>query len=358
MYDVVIVGAGPAGSTAAITATRLGLKTLVIDRLQPPREKPCGGGLTPRTWRLLERLKIEYPTYGVCRHIETRSGGYRYVFQKDPIFITRRPQFDMALLKQGGADFVKDQVTTVRDKTAVGRDGEYQGRVIIGADGATSVVAKSIGVANYLGHKSHGIAYMTIAEGPPSETCVIDFDTVWKKTGLVGYMWIFPLSKGANIGAGVGWGEWKDLRRLVANYAEEAGYKAGPIWGHPISLGHVKDVGGKNVLLVGEAAGLVDATTGEGIYYAVASGALAALSVYISLKIRGHEKYVYPTYRQLVQPYVEEVRKTRLLSRLAKTLWARRTVARLLGKRLIELYSKVYTGEATYSLLLKPVDLL
>ncbi|MFN3804568.1 MAG: geranylgeranyl reductase family protein [Pyrobaculum sp.] len=358
MYDVVIVGAGPAGSTAAIVATRLGLKALVIDRLQPPREKPCGGGLTPRTWRLLERLKVEYPTYGVCKYIETRAAGYRYVLQKEPIYITRRPQFDMALLRQSGADFVRDQITAVRGKTAVGRAGEYQGRVVIGADGATSVVAKSIGVANYLGHRSHAIAYMTIAEGQPSETCVIDFDAVWKETGLVGYAWIFPLSQGANIGAGVGWVEWKDLRRLVEKYAEKAGYKAGPIWGHPLSLGHIKGVGDKNVLLVGEAAGLVDATTGEGIYYAVASGALAALSVYIGLKIRGHEKYIYPTYRQLVQPYVEEVGKTRMLSRLAKTLGARRAVARLLGRRLLELYSKVYTGEATYSLLLKPVDLL
>ncbi len=355
MYDLVIVGAGPAGSAAALVANRLGLKVLVVDRLQPPREKPCGGGLTPRTWKLLERLGVEYPVYGACKAIETRAAGYKYVLQKEPILVTRRPDFDYALLRQSGVDFVKDQVVSVNGNAVVGKSGEYQGKVIIGADGATSTVARSIGITNYRGHKTHAIAYMTIAKGPPSDSCVIDFDVVVNTTKRVGYAWIFPLGEGANIGAGVGWGPWIDMRRLVIDYAEKAGYKAGDVLGHPLSLGYVAGVGNRNVLLAGEAAGLVDATTGEGIYYAISTGVAAAVATYIALKIHGNEKHAHGIYKEMIRPYVEEVKKTRILSRLAKTLGTKRWVAKLLGRRLLNLYTKVYTGEATYSLLLKPV---
>lgn len=358
MLDVIIVGAGPAGSTAALIAGRLGLKTLIIDRLSPPREKPCGGGLTPRSWKLLNALGVEYPVYGICKEVETRAAGYSYVLKKEPIYVTRRPDFDYSLLKQSNAEFVKDQVISVRQNEVVGRASVYQGRIIIGADGATSTVARSIGIANYRREKTHAIAYMTIAKGPTSETCVVDFDAVIDATGNVGYAWIFPLAEGANIGAGIGGGRWADLRQLVEEYATKHGYKPGKVMGHPLSLGYVAGLGRGNVLLAGEAAGLVDATTGEGIYYAVASGAAAAIAAYAALRIWGREKYALPIYHELVKPYVEEVKKTRTLYHLAKAIGTKKWAVKLLGRRLVRLYSAVYTGEATYSLLLKPVQRL
>lgn len=357
MYDVVIVGAGPAGSTAALVSVRLGLKTLVVDRFSPPREKPCGGGLTPRTWKLLNRLGVEYPVYGICRTIKTVAAGYQYQLTHEPILVTRRPDFDSALFKQSGAEFIRDQVVKVENGVVVGRGGEYHAKVVIGADGATSAVARSIGVNNYQGEKTHGIAYMTIAKGPPSDTCLIDLDYVITQTRELGYAWIFPLGEGANIGVGMGWGKWRDLRKLLEEFAEKHGYRPSQLHGHPIALGYVADVGRQNVLLAGEAAGLVDATTGEGIYYAVASGAAAATAAYMALKIYGDGKHAYKIYRQLVAPYVEEVKKTRWLSRIAKTVSNRRTIVKLLGRRLVRLYQKVYTGEATYSLTLRPKSL-
>jgi len=354
VYDVIIIGAGPAGSIAAHVSTRLGLKALVIDRQAPPREKPCGGGLTPRSWKLLNRLGLEYPIYGVCKNIKTIAAGYQYQLSQDPIYVTRRPDFDYTLFKQSGADFIKDQVVKVVDGVVKGRSGEYSARVVIGADGATSAVARSIGVVSGLSHKTHGIAYMTIAKGPPSDTCLIDLDYVLGQIGELGYAWVFPLGEGANVGVGMGWGKWRDLRNMVVKFAERHGYRPSEIYGHPLALGYVKELGVRNILLAGEAAGLVDATTGEGIYYAVASGAAAATAAYIALKIHGHGKYAHGIYKELVKPYVEEVKKTRWISLMAKYISKRKTFVKLIGKRLVRLYQKVYTGEATYSLLLKP----
>ena len=126
MYDLVIVGAGPAGATAAIVATRLGLRTLVVDRFKPPREKPCGGGLTPRTWRMLERMGIEYSWYGECREVRVKVADINYTHRGDPIKVTRRPEFDKALLDQSGAEFAVDRVLRVEGGRAVGERGAYE----------------------------------------------------------------------------------------------------------------------------------------------------------------------------------------------------------------------------------------
>jgi len=138
VYDLVIVGAGPAGATAAIVATRLGLRTLVVDRFKPPREKPCGGGLTPRTWRMLERMGIEYSWYGECREVRVKVADINYTHRGDPIRVTRRPEFDKALLDQSGAEFAVDRVLRVEGGRAVGERGAYEGAVVVGAAAPTA----------------------------------------------------------------------------------------------------------------------------------------------------------------------------------------------------------------------------
>ncbi|MFB6490932.1 MAG: geranylgeranyl reductase family protein [Thermoproteus sp. AZ2] len=347
MYDVVIVGAGPAGSTAAIVARRLGLKALVVDRFKPPREKPCGGGLTPRTWKMLERMGVEYPWYDECGEVRVKVADIRYLHRGEPIRITRRPEFDKALLDQSGADFVADRILEVKGASAVGERGVYEGRVLIGADGANSVVAKALGLEPP-SPKTHGIAYMSIAEGS-GDACVIDFDFVHEETGGVGYAWAFPAGKyGVDIGLGIGWGPWRDLRRPLQRWAESLGLKPGRILGHPLSLGVVETLGAGEVLLAGEAARLVDASTGEGIYYAVATGALAAQAAYIALKVLSRPRAAAEIYGGLARPFVEEVKRSRLMSQLLARFGYNKRFAKWAGKYLLDLYRRLYVGEATY----------
>ncbi|MGC8583716.1 MAG: geranylgeranyl reductase family protein [Thermoproteus sp.] len=355
MYDLVIVGAGPAGATAAVIATRLGLRTLVVDRFKPPREKPCGGGLTPRTWKMLERMGIEYHWYGECREVVVKVADIRYTHRGEPIRVTRRPEFDKALLEQSHAEFVVDKIVKVEGGRAVGEKGVYEGAVVVGADGANSVVARSLGEPPP-SPKTHAIAFMSIADGSLGDLCVIDFDFAHEETGGVGYAWAFTLGdKGADVGIGVGWGPWTDLRRPLAKWAESLGLKAGEVMGHPLSLGSLRRLGRGNVILAGEAAGFVDASTGEGIYYAVATGALAAQAAYVALKVRNNPGEAEAVYRQLARPYVEEIRRSRLISRFLGAFGYNRRVARLVGPSLVRLYKMLTSGEATYGpLLIKP----
>lgn len=355
MYDLVIVGAGPAGASAAIAARRLGLSALVVDRFKPPREKPCGGGLTPRSWKLLERLGVEYKWYGECREIRVKVADIKYVHRGEPIRVTRRPEFDKMLLEQSGADFVVDRVVKAEAGRVIGERGTYEGRVVVGADGANSVVARSLGVPPP-GPRTHGIAFMSIAQGDLGDTCIIDFDFAYETTGAPGYAWAFTVGeRGVDVGIGIGWSPWRDLRGPLLKWAEQLGLKPGGVLGHPLSLGSVESLGRENVLLAGEAAGLVDASTGEGIYYAVASGALAAFAAYIAVKVRGRPREALSIYSELVKPYVDEVRRSRLIGRFLSKFGYNKTVARALGRRLVELYTKVTSGEATYGLIpIKP----
>ncbi len=355
MYDVVIVGAGPAGGAAAIIAGRLGLKTLVVDRFKPPREKPCGGGLTPRTWKMLERMGVEYRWYGECKEVRVKVADIRYTHRGEPIRVTRRPEFDKMLLEQSNAEFVVDKILKVEGNKAIGERGVYEGAVIIGADGANSVVARSLGEPPP-SPKTHAIAFMSIAEGDIGDMCIVDFDFAHEETGGVGYAWAFNLGdRGVDVGIGVGWGPWRDLRKPLAKWAESLGLKIGETLGHPLSLGSLRRPGHGNVVLAGEAAGLVDASTGEGIYYAIATGALAAQAAYVALKIRNNPHEAEAVYRELIKPYVEEIKRSRAISRFLGAFGYNKQIARLVGPSLVRLYKMLTSGEATYGpLLIKP----
>lgn len=351
MYDVVVIGAGPAGGAAAIAAGRLGLKALVVDRFKPPREKPCGGGLTPRTWKMLERMGIEYPWHGECAEVRVKVADIRYTHRGEPIKVTRRPDFDKALLDQSSAEFAVDKILRIEGSRAVGERGIYEGAVIIGADGANSAVARSLGLPPP-SPKTHGIAFMSLAAGDFGDACVIDFDFVHEEADGAGYAWAFPAGPhSVDVGLGVGWGPWRDLRAPLAKWAGSLGLRPGKILGHPLAMGVVKSLGEGNVLLAGEAAGLVDASTGEGIYYAVASGALAALAAFIALKVRGRAKAAAEIYGELARPYAREVARSRKISWLLSRLGYNKQFARRAGKYLVRLYQKLYTGQATYGAL-------
>jgi geranylgeranyl reductase family protein len=286
-YDAIVVGAGPAGSTTAYRLARAGARVMLLDRARFPRDKPCGGGLTLRAVRELP-FSVEpvvedtVHTFGFglrySRRAELRSA-------KPLVLMTQRRRLDAFLAEQAaeaGAEFRDGaKVTNVAPEGQVVLDGErVRGDVVVGADGANGVTARAVG----LGARNVGVALEgNVAYDPDLRAryrgrAVID-------VGVVpgGYAWVFPKGDHVNVGVG-GWqSEGPRLRDHLARACSGYGVDVArltDVRGHRLPmLGATKPPLRERVLLVGDAAGLVDPLSGDGMYEAFVSGRLAAEAV-------------------------------------------------------------------------------
>ena len=287
-FDVLVVGAGPAGSAAAIHLVRGGARVLLADRASFPRDKPCGGGLTGRALRhapcdvdpvvehVVDRFVLR-ARYGRC---VTRRG-------KSPLIrMTQRRRLDLHLAEHAaatGADF-RDGVRV--EDLEVGDDGvaaivggsAVRASFVVGADGANGLVARSAELGEGI---VRGVALeANVRWGPldPAPYC----ETAWVELGVVpgGYGWVFPKGDHANLGVG-GWlDEGPRLRAHLDQLAREHGLDPGALTdvrGHRLPMRRLGAPAARGrVLLVGDAAGLVDPLSGDGIYEAFVSARLAA----------------------------------------------------------------------------------
>jgi geranylgeranyl reductase family protein len=306
-FDIIVVGGGPAGSTAAYKLGQAGAKVLLIDKAAEfPREKPCGGGLSAR---LLDRFPYvreflaagEVPVNPVSRvHLESPDGTRVTYQQAEPIlYLIRRWEFDAALFQRAAS------VSTVRAGVTIRKcdvkpthvelestTGEiFSAPMIIGADSANSVIARHTGLRSEAAHKEYAVDMME--ETDYSRLDVKDRDAIYlflTLTETFGYGYIFPKTKHLNLGFGckLDWylkalrgkgaehhATWVDRLKEKGDITGEtnrSGYKAFPI---PVS-GPLAKTYASRVLLAGDAGGFVNAFTAEGIYYAMASGSLAA----------------------------------------------------------------------------------
>ena len=289
--DVLVVGAGPAGSATAIHLARAGANVVLAERAHFPRDKPCGGGLTGRA---LRRIPVD-PSPVVERTVDRFSLrlGYRSSFTRthsEPLIaMTQRRRLDAflaAAAAEAGADLregakVEELTPNGSGVTARVGDALIHADTCIGADGANGVVARTTGV-------KPEIVYGVALEGnvPLSTLAVPELDrTAVIELGIVpgGYGWVFPKGDHANLGVG-GWGD--EGPRLRAHLDELARrHDVDPaalteVRGHrlPMRRPGTQAHHGR-VLLVGDAAGLVDPLSGDGMYEAFTSAALAAEAV-------------------------------------------------------------------------------
>ncbi|HBZ45148.1 MAG TPA: geranylgeranyl reductase [Maritimibacter sp.] len=285
--DVVIMGAGPAGSAAAVTAAKAGLSVMVVDKATFPRAKLCGAGITPRSQTALaEIFGVEMP-----REITLQStkmgfhwdGAVLAEFDQPYEFkYTYRMDFDLWLLglaREAGAEVregtrveeILDDVSTL----VLGGGERVRYQVLIGADGVASPVARHL-FGKAFDTETIGFAYETEVPVPCADDTrmSIDFGVVkW------GYGWNFPKRDSQTIGVVSIRGVDQDLRAVMHRYLEHEGVdpESVTIKGAHIPFGDYKEKPGRgNILLVGDAAGFVDAITGEGIALAMESGAHAA----------------------------------------------------------------------------------
>jgi geranylgeranyl reductase family protein len=317
-YDAIVVGAGPAGSTCAYRLASAGASVLLLDRARFPRDKPCGGGVTGRAARLLPfsispvvedtvtsvKMRLRYGPWA------ERGGG-------DPlVLMTQRLRLDAFLVERAvaaGAELREGVKVTAAeagpDAATVTAGGQVlSARALVGADGVNGVCAKALGLG---GNQALGVAlegnvpYERLGDG--YHGCAV------LELGLVpgGYGWVFPKGDHANIGIG-GWE--REGPRMRASLGELCA-------AHGVDVEELEGVRGYRLPLrspsstlargraavIGDAAGLVDPVSGDGIFEAFLSGKLAAEAVTDLLEGRADG----------LEPYGE-----RLTKQLATHLWA------------------------------------
>lgn len=294
MWDVIVVGSGPAGSVAAIAARRVWpqARVALLDREDFPRDKSCGDGVAPHVLDVLARLGV----YGlladrspVHRLRLGFSGGPSLAGQMlRPTYIVPRTVLDArlrAVALERGAVGIRHRVRTVGvEPDRVVLDGELQARYVIGADGSHSVIRRAVTQDPPPGHAAIALRAYTPIGSLPSDEQVIAFGR-HGGAGYPAYAWAFPVGDGR---ANVGYGELLPvsgppptrahllgrLRDLLPDVGELSAVR-----GHhlPLSTAGTRQPDGR-VLLAGDALSLVNPLTGEGIHAAVLSGALAGIA--------------------------------------------------------------------------------
>jgi geranylgeranyl reductase family protein len=269
-YDVAIVGAGPAGSTAAYRLAAAGTRVLLLDKATFPRDKPCGGGVTGRAARLLP-FSIEPVVEDVTERLECGLR-YRHRFTRrarGPLaYMTQRRRLDHFLLQkaeEAGAEVRVGETADARELDAT---------VVIGADGCNGSSAKQLGLADGV---VHGVALEANYPHEPRYAGAMVLEIAVIRGG---YGWIFRKGDHVNVGVGGNAEEGPrlraELRRMCEAYGidpeaaqETRGYRL------PLRLPGTLIARGRTAV-IGDAAGLVDPFSGDGMYEAFLSAQLVA----------------------------------------------------------------------------------
>lgn len=290
-YDAIFVGTGPAGGMCAYELSKRNLRALLLEKEKLPRHKVCAGGLTKKAVDILpEDIRDIAENYTCNIHLtlnhrwgflKTTSVPIVTMVMRDKFdyFLVQKSQYHgVNLIDQTRVNFVKefpDYVLVTTEK------GNFKSKVIIGADGVTSLVARSLELRKKpkLGVVLEGeifpindSANLSIYDG----SLHLDFNVIHK-----GYGWIFPKRDHLSVGVFTTLPKIKEIKRFFSFYLERKGlaknYTCRSLVGHRIPTGGRDEIlNTKRGLLIGDAAGLADPITGEGIYFGLRSGQIAA----------------------------------------------------------------------------------
>lgn len=366
VFDVVVCGGGPAGATAARELAQAGLKVLICEKDKLPRYKPCGGGLTKKTWGELppgwETLVEDAACQVIFYHREKQP--LEVTFEDPVVKLIMRERLDFWLVEKASAAGAE-----VRDGCRIERVVEEEGqvriyagrenfkaRVIIGADGASSLVARQL---PFRPSRALGVALECELPVPEKildkyrHSLVLSYGNI---TG--GYAWVFPKANHLSVGIGSFNRRVRDLKYLFWKFCQKLELPLQPgirFRGAiiPSAIPGEVSLNTSNGLLVGDAAGLVDPFSGEGLYYALKSGRAAAAAVLSFFQGKGELREYSETLNSQLLPHLYYAHRiarivyafTPLVHRLvlANKEVARRLVEVLCGARTyLELWEYLY----------------
>lgn len=314
-WDVVVVGGGPAGSLAAYHMAKTGMRVALVDAGRFPRNKACGGGVQLRTanW-------IPFDWSGVVKssldraHFSYRMGDRFSRHYPEPLVqCVLRSEFDELLVRQASLagvsvfEGVRTRQIDNQDSRAIAHTtaGEFRARYLVGADGANSLASKVINPRTAFYWQT--AIYVEIptemlrGDRVHANSIRIDWGTLPS-----GYAWVFPKDDKVNIGVGCPSSTGRLLREYFRMFLAAEGLMNGCLpemrpGGHQLpTLTPATLVASKSLFLVGDAAGLVEPLTGEGISYACHSAKLAASNLAESFdKPCAAERYRAAIYREI-----------------------------------------------------------
>lgn len=359
IYDILIVGAGPAGCSSAIRLANVGLRVALLDKATFPRDKICGDALSVDVLNQLPMLSQsmsqafetcadKIPSYGVSifspgnhqLHIP-----FIYKGEKTSGYICQRLHFDNLLFEQVKQHSsihtyehcqVKRAAYTSDEVILHTNLGEFQGKIVIGADGAQSVIGKQLGYIP-VDRKHYSAGIRVYYEGVSNFHAENFIELYFFRQILPGYLWVFPLAGNkANVGIGMLASvvaakklNLKDiLQHLLSTHPllKERFKNAKPLEtpkGFGLPLGSKKrSLSGERFLLAGDAASLIDPFTGEGIGNAIRSGRVAAEHIIAcftnnNFSASFNKQYDHEIYRRMWK----ELRISRSLQNLCQYPW-------------------------------------
>jgi geranylgeranyl reductase family protein len=361
LYDVAIVGTGPAGCLLAYKLSRAGWAVLLLEKKKLPRYKTCGGGLTQRALDLIP--------FDINDVIEERAHtirlrvGYKTAFartrQPPAVHLMMRDRLDYRLAQQAVASGAVLQEYTrfmslsgppgnLTLQTSV---GPFRARVIVGANGVYSRVARALQLPIRYRIMPALEAELTI----PSTILSRFAGTIHFDFGVTpgGYAWLFP--KKDHISAGILARRWraKQLKPHLLHYlarnglSQEANIRSMRLHPIPCRPDRTNRYADERGLIVGDGTGLVDPVTGEGIYYALKSAGIAAIAIEMYLK---RQQPLHHEYNKIIKREIEaEILKADILARILYCFPAfSNQVLKRYGAKIGAKHMAVYLGAMTY----------
>lgn len=359
-FDTAVIGAGPAGCSAALGLAQIGYAVVLLEKAALPRYKTCGGGVLQRAFKLLPpeaEAVVERSFNSVALHFLDSDLSFVAARPQPLVHMTMRADLDGLLAREAqkaGVQLMEScsvqRVNAQADRVEIISDrGMFQAKFVIAADGVHSVTAKTAGWPE-LPLLAPALEYEIdlAAEdfAPFGRMPRFDFNAI-----DAGYAWVFPKRAHLSVGILSTRRVCPDLQRRLADYLKRVGLtriqkteKHG--WLIPLAPRRGPLARGR-VLLVGDAAGLVDPVTAEGISHAIQSGQLAAAALAES---RLDVARAGAIYQSLLEKHIlGELRAGRFLARfLYHHRRIRNGAFRLGGQRLCEFVADVVLGERCY----------
>lgn len=319
--DAAVVGAGPAGATAARILGAEGLNVVLFEKASLPRYKPCGGGITLKSLRLIKPDQSIFKEKVDRVSFSYRGDAYTVDCGRPVTFLVDRSEYDFYLVRKAEEEGVKVYSPCAVNSVEEQKEGviirtqaeDFQAKYLILADGVNGKLGRTLDIGCY----EAGIT-MEAEISCPREILqkfrgrlVLDYGMIDR-----GYGWIFPKSDYLSIGIGSFSGKYPAIKARFQQFLERynliTGVKVLRQQGYPIPAGKTGlPLTTGRVAVAGDAAGLVDPISGEGIYYALLSGKWAGKAVAGAL-IKGNTLAGYQ--QQIEEKIWPEMRAARSLA--------------------------------------------